>query len=140
MPDELTDAQRKHLEFIQAVIARLSTDSFLMKGWALTLAGGLYGFAANHLNPRLAAVGLLPVLAFWFLDAYFLRQERLFRCLYEDARRPGNGVSAFSMDTSAYRHDDLVAWPSVIFSLTLRVFYGTLLVAGLVLVLAGILS
>ena len=29
----------KHLELIQAVITRLANNSFLMKGWALTVTG-----------------------------------------------------------------------------------------------------
>jgi hypothetical protein len=32
----------KHLEFVQAVITRLANNSFLMKGWALTVAGAFY--------------------------------------------------------------------------------------------------
>src|SRR5690242_10126113 len=72
----------KHLEFIQAVISRLATNSFLMKGWALTVSGALFGFAASHLSWPIAAVGMLPVVSFWYLDTYFLRQERLYRLLY----------------------------------------------------------
>lgn len=36
--EHLTDDQRKHLDFIQAVIARLSTSSSTAKGWGLTVA------------------------------------------------------------------------------------------------------
>src|ERR1700735_1793798 len=89
---EPSDAQVKHLEFIQLVIARLGTNSFLAKGWALTVAGALYGFAVTHLNPSIALLGLVPVIAFWWLDSFFLRTERLYRCLYEDARKLGTTV------------------------------------------------
>ena len=34
-------AKLKHLEFIQGVINRLSTDSFRMKGWAVVLISAL---------------------------------------------------------------------------------------------------
>ncbi len=63
----------KHLEFIQAVIARLAGNSFLIKGWALTVTGAFYGFAVHGSDWRLAALGLLPALTFWGLDGYFLR-------------------------------------------------------------------
>jgi hypothetical protein len=34
----MMDAKLKHLEFIQAVISRMSTSSFIFKGWAITIA------------------------------------------------------------------------------------------------------
>src|SRR5215217_1614499 len=71
----LSDSQIKHLEFIQAVINRLANNSFFMKGWALTVAGLIFGFAAEQRSWGIAAAGLLPVVAFWGLDAFFLRQE-----------------------------------------------------------------
>jgi hypothetical protein len=46
-PDGADSAWLKHLEFIQAVITRLANDSFLRKGWALTVAGAFYGFAVK---------------------------------------------------------------------------------------------
>jgi hypothetical protein len=122
-----TPDQIKHLEFIQAVIGRLATDSFLMKGWALTISAAIYGFAAQDLNWRISLIGLLPVLSFWFLDAYFLRQERLFRCLY--AKVCNKPQTTFSMDTR--NHKAKVPWVRTMFSLTLAVFYGALLAVGI---------
>jgi hypothetical protein len=87
----------KHLEFIQAVIARLAGNSFLIKGWALTVTGAFYGFAVHGSDWRLAALGLLPAMTFWGLDGYFLRQERLFRSLYNAVRKDDGGVDAFCM-------------------------------------------
>lgn len=133
-----TDAQIKHLEFIQSVIARMATNSFLAKGWALTVAGALYGFAVNHLNLWIALLGLMPVIAFWWLDGYFLRTERLYRCLYDDARRPTTAVDLFSMNVSPYRAETYCSWRRSIFSLTLNVFYGLLLAAGLTILAVSI--
>ena len=93
----------KHLEFIQAVITRLANDSFLMKGWALTVAGAFYGFAVKGTSWQVAAIGLMPVLVFWGLDAYFLRQERLFRGLYDQVRQRNPAVEPFSMNAAALR-------------------------------------
>jgi len=41
-------------------------------------------------------------LLFWGLDAYYLRQERLFRCLYDKVCLAPDGVRipTFSMDTA----------------------------------------
>ena len=76
----------KHLEMIQAIVTRMAGNSFLIKGWTVTVAAALVALAAKESEARFALVSLLPVLSFWGLDAYFLRYERLFRCLYDHVR------------------------------------------------------
>jgi hypothetical protein len=137
-PAELNDTQLKHLEFIQAVIARLSTDSFLMKGWAITVAGAVYGFSADHLNPRVAAVGFVPVFAFWFLDSYFVRKERQFRALYDDVRVGSDRVPPMCMNIALCEPLPTHGWWRVARSVTLWPFYGLLVVVGVILVVAGV--
>jgi len=77
----------KHLELIQAVVTRLAGNSFSIKGWTITLVAALMALSAKDANPRYAAIAALPVIFFWGLDAYYLRQERLFRRLYDIVRR-----------------------------------------------------
>jgi hypothetical protein len=122
----------KHLEFIQAVVTRLANDSFLMKGWALTVSGAIYGFAVNATSGPLAGIGLMPVAVFWGLDAYFLRQERLFRALYDRVRRRDPAVEPFSMNT-APAAAGVASWGRTVLSPTLAPFYGPVLVIGIVL-------
>ena len=134
-----SEARIRHLELIQSIVTRLATNSFVAKGWALTIAGAIYGFAASHLNPWIASAGLLPTLGFWWLDAYFLLHERLFRCLYNDAQRPSTSVELFSMNIRAYKNGENKTWPSVLFSITLIVFYGILVLVNVGLIVAGII-
>jgi hypothetical protein len=122
----------KHLEFIQAVISRLANDSFYMKGWALTVAGAFYGFAVKGTNWRVAAIGLMPVVVFWGLDAYFLRQERLFRSLYDQVRLRNPAVEPFSMNAAAHA-TGVASWWRTLFSPTLMPFYGPVFIIGIVL-------
>lgn len=122
----------KHLEFIQAVITRLANNSFLMKGWALTVAGAFYGFAVKGTNWRLAAIGLMPVLIFWGLDAYFLRQERLFRGLYDQVRQRNPQIEPFSMNATAYT-PQVPSWGRTLFSRTLVPFYAPVFIIGVLL-------
>lgn len=131
MSDFPSDGRIKHLEFIQSAIARLAGHSFLAKGWALTASAALYGLAISRDNPWLALAASGLNVAFWWLDGFFLRQERLFRCLYDDARKPDSGVELFSMNTQAYQSDAYTSARKVLFSHTLRVFYGSLLIVGL---------
>jgi hypothetical protein len=135
--DPSSDAYIKHLEFIQGVIGRLANNSFLMKGWALTVAGAFFGFAVTTSDWRLAATGLLPVVAFWGLDAYFLRLERLFRCLYDQVRRPESEVELFSMDVRAYQ-TRVKPWWRTFFTRSLLPFYGMILFVGLILILGAV--
>ena len=79
----MTDDQRKHLELIQAVVNRLASNSFSLKGWCVTLVAAVFALASKDPYPWFFAVGLVPVLTFWGLDAYYLWQERLFRALYD---------------------------------------------------------
>lgn len=123
----------KHLEFIQATITRLGTNSFLVKGWALTLAAGLFALSASRLSWQIASVGLVPLLCFWYLDCYFLRQERAFRRLYDDARRPDSAVEMLSMNVAPYLVR--MPWPEVWLTPTLLLFYAPLLLADLALVM-----
>lgn len=117
----MTDAVAKHLEFVQAIINRLAGNSFLLKGWSITLAAGLFALASRDSNPDVAAVALLPSLSFWGLDAYYLRQERLFRALYGNVVERANGtytpVEVFSIDTAIY-NGRVVGWARTLFTPT----------------------
>ena len=71
----------KHLELIQGVINRMAQVSFILKGWTVTLLVALFAVVANSTNWGLMLFSLTPICIFWGLDAYYLRQERLFRSL-----------------------------------------------------------
>jgi hypothetical protein len=81
-------ASETHLQMIQAVITRMANNSFLLKGWAVTLVAGLFALGAAGQDARLGFTALVPTFAFWCLDAYYLQQERLFRRVYNKARQP----------------------------------------------------
>jgi hypothetical protein len=95
--DDLRAERVKHLELIQGVISRLGNGAFFVKGWTVTVSGVFLGLAVNSDNPGLAIVSILPTLAFWGLDTYFLRSERLFRALYEHVRKGSDQVQPFFM-------------------------------------------
>ncbi|KAA0217034.1 MAG: hypothetical protein DYG94_01975 [Leptolyngbya sp. PLA3] len=92
----------KHVELIQGVINRMAGNSFVLKGWTVTLVAGLFALAASGGNWMYAALGLLPSISFWWLDAYYLRQERLFRKLHDAARRGELQGDLYSMNTAKY--------------------------------------
>ena len=97
----------KHLKMLQGVINRMAANSFVVKGWSVTLAAALAAFGAQSANQWFVAFGLIPVAAFWGLDAYYLEKERAFRQLYDAVRKPiedsaAQQVSLFSMNIRPY--------------------------------------
>jgi hypothetical protein len=141
MPGSYTDfPERKvqHLEMIQAVVSRLGTDAFIIKGWAVTVAGAFFGFTISTREWRLALVSAIPTLLFWILDTYFLRSERAFRRLYDAVLRGGVTEPFFMSATSAaflqsLSKDDAtdLSWAKTFKRPTLCVLYGALLVAAI---------
>ena len=111
----------KHLEMIQGVINRLAHDSFLIKGWSMTILSAAVIFIARGemSNNWLILAFAAPVLGFWILDGFFLWQEHLFRALYDEARTRES--TDFGMDTSA--HKPKHKWLGAVFSKTLAIFY-----------------
>ena len=77
----------------------------------------------------LVSVALLPVLFFWGLDGYFLRQERLFRALYDRVRAIEEDSIDFAMDVSGLGKSWQQGWIGATFSTTLILFYGALSVS-----------
>lgn len=109
----------KHLEMIQGVINRLGFNSFLLKGWSVTILAAALLFVANSGAPEwIACCFAIPVIGFWGLDGYFLWQERLFRKLYNSVRR--SDKTDFSMAVDAR---GCGGWLRAACSRTLVVFY-----------------
>ena len=74
----------KHLEFIQNIITRMNSNSFAIKGWMVTIVSALLALYANSNNEIFMFIAIVPTFIFWLLDAFYLAQERRFRCLYDD--------------------------------------------------------
>ena len=108
------------------MINRLGTNSFLVKSWSVTLISALFVLAAAQTDVAFVYVTCFPAFAFWLLDAYFLRQEKLFRGLHDHVRRLAE--IDFSMDTSQTK-DKVGAVVIVAFSRTLILFHGTIAIA-----------
>lgn len=143
--DSLSEARIKHLELIQAAIGRLGNDSFLVKGWAVTVVGIFVGFAVDKTDGALALVSVLPALFFWALDTRFLRDERLFRVLYDHIRCSTGGIEPFFMAATSRTFTDRLepgsqrdagSFRKAFMSPALGGFYGALIVASLGVALA----
>jgi hypothetical protein len=125
------DSKLKHLEFIQGVINRLSTNSFLLKGWSVVLVSALFALSASNSNVSFIMLAYIPAIVFWGLDGYFLSVERLYRGLYETVRQKDNDNIDFSMDISDLEKEPH-PWALATLSKTLIAFHGSLIGAIIV--------
>ena len=89
-----------HLEMIQGVINRMASNSFALKGWAVTLIAGIFVLSSKDANKAYFLVAYLPVIVFWFLDAYYLMQERRYRSLYGKVRKLSEDDIDFDMNAA----------------------------------------
>jgi len=113
----------KHLDMTQGVVNRLAGNSFSIKSWSMAIIGAALIFIARAdvANPNVLFALLLPVIGFWYLDSYYLRQERLFRAVYDDIRAQSD--TGFSMNPMKHLGKPNCSRASVFFSQTLVVFY-----------------
>ena len=120
-----------HVEMIQRVVNRLSHNSFLLKGWSVVLVSAMFALGANNSDLVFFYLAYFPALAFWGLDGYFLRQERLFRDLYDKVRTFDDDKIDYSMDTSVVS-ESIRSWMAVSHSTTLLVFHGAVILSILI--------
>jgi len=120
----------KEVEIVQGIITRMGINSFLVKGWAITLVVAsllISGFSYHHF------VAFLPWMIFWAYDAYFLRMEKLYRKLNDWLINNRYKSEEFLLDMNKSSLEkrfgkETPCLQQVMFSKTLIVFYGLLLV------------
>lgn len=144
------DKKLKHLEFIQNVITRMNSNSFLIKGWVVTLVAALFALSDKANDYNLYQIAFIPVPLFWMLDGFFLATERHFISLYKYVS--GKDEQKIDFNMNPYFELELLEvgkeakwydknklknklksfcfqfehWLSATFSFTLVLFYGVL--------------
>ncbi len=94
------EAKLKHLEFIQNVVKRMNSNSFLIKGWCITLASAIFAITSQKSDYFLIPYFSVPI--FWILDSYYLSQEKKFRDLYKYVAKMKPDEVDFSMDVKPF--------------------------------------
>jgi hypothetical protein len=140
--EDLREFLLKETEIVQDIINRMGTNSFLIKGWSITLivATLLFGGGTSYYQ----YIALLPLLLFWSLDAYFLRTEKLYRRLYdwliENREAKANQEHLLEMNKAKLEKRfgrEMPCLVQVMFSRTLLAFYGLLLIMIVALILVN---
>ncbi|CAM7063118.1 hypothetical protein ACOJ84_001344 [Morganella morganii] len=121
------DNKIAHLGFIQGVINRMGSNSFMIKGWCVALVAAIFALSADKANSSFAYLALFPLVIFWGLDTFFLRQEKMYRKLYEEVANGNVKSDRYTMNASVYSKD-IGCYLEVVFSKTLLPFYGVMIV------------
>jgi len=124
----------KEIELIEACISRMAHNSFLLKGWVLSLFAILLTVSIKlEYGCKIGLVIAFTVVCFWYLDAFFLRVERKYRKLYDwviTNRLQGNMENVYSLDTKRFEASTSIA--AAMFSRTLLAFYVPIFLASIV--------
>jgi hypothetical protein len=123
---------------IRHIINRMATNSFIIKGWTLAVLGIILLLSSTGYQ---ALIAVFALLVFWYLDAYFLRQEKTYRALYNEIveNKLNTSDEFFDMRSARYEAGIEVPRPSkLMLSKTLLIFYGS--IVALACAYVGILS
>jgi hypothetical protein len=124
-------AETEHLKAIQAVIDRMARNSFALKGWTVTVAAALLGFASKDSDRSFALLAIYVVVAMGGLDAYYLALERAYRALFNEARGGDLNWKMAVAPPSLSRVLRAVASPSV------WVLHGSVVLISLIVLIAA---
>lgn len=137
----LSDGERetihKEIDLVQSVINRMAHNSFLVKGWCLSVLAVSVPLSSHVKNGLPLFVLLLPISFFWYLDAYYLRLERAYRCFYAELRNKrlsNNWSDAYDLDCEKHLLSQQPVFRTML-SKSLSLFYGILLMSLIVVVL-----
>lgn len=100
------DNKYKHMDYVQSTISRMASKSFYLKGWNVTIISAIVALSFKESDWRIYTCALVLNIVFWFLDAYYLKQEALFRKLFEKISKISDDTQVnFSMNTDEFEKD-----------------------------------
>lgn len=125
----------KHMDYIQSAISRMSSNSFYLKGLDITIIAAIVTLSFKERDFKICICALILNIIFWFLDSYYLKQEKLFRELYKKVSNESddNNIN-FSMDTQEFQCN-VPKIPCIMFwNLSVTPLYLTISIVLLVLI------
>lgn len=135
---EAEEKLHKEIDLVQGCINRMSNNSFLLKGWTISINGVVLALFSENINKFF--IGLIIIMItfiFWCLDTYYLRLERMFRKLYDwklEARKTGNEEKFYSLDIEDFKNE-VGGVIKTMFSKTLFLFYGFIIILVFVILI-----
>lgn len=71
-------AVHEHIKMYQGIIERMAKNSASCKQWCIVLIAAIFALVAEKGKVDFAALSLIPLVMFAFLDTYYLAMERKF--------------------------------------------------------------
>jgi len=131
----------KEIDLIQSIVTRMANNSFLLKGWIVSLIAVLLALT----NQTIVATKLdyfnfilvLPVIVFWYLDAFFLHKEKCYRRLYNwvISNRMTSDELIYDLNYERFKKEEKSVGAIMFKNKTLWPFYGLI---ALILITLGI--
>ena len=123
----------KSMDYCQKAIDRMAGNSFKLKSWFLAAFTALFTFFAKSEAKVIAdLIWLAPLLTFVYLDAFYLKHERVFVGVFSQFAKQANNYSAdgrqaFDLRPLELKNEFTVL--NVVFSTSVGWFYFPLLTA-----------
>lgn len=119
MKNNITEsAFHKELDLIQDIVKRMAQNSFQVKAWLIGILSALVVLESKSIFAQAGADHtfsiemnlflLLPILCFWYLDAFFLSTEKLYRERYKWVvkNRPNTDAYLYDLNTFTRKVND----------------------------------
>jgi hypothetical protein len=119
----------KEIDLIQGVINRMANNSFMLKGWLISLIAVVLALSKDSLlscdTNLILLILCFPIIIFWYLDAFFLHREKCYRELYDWVikNRMSSTENLYSLDFRPHKKKVKSIF-RIMFSQTLFPFYG----------------
>ena len=128
--------KRHHLLMIQGIIDRMGRNSFSLKEWSIGIMIAIFAFAGKNTH-KAVIITIIPLVVFWFLDAYYLMLERKFRALYDDVRLNDEDKIDFSMNFNSIKLDmkdvKKYSYFNILISKTVMPFYTICIITSIII-------
>lgn len=129
-----TEELHKEIDLIQGCINRMAQNSFLIKGWTVTLFAVVLALLPEKVeqnNRVLLGIVMLAIsIMFWYMDSFFLATEKNYRKVYSwilQERSKNNRQLLYELNFKKFATEANLSATSlceVAFSKTLKYFYG----------------
>ena len=119
----------KEIDLIQSCITRMAQNSFMIKGWFVSIYAVILALLPEKVNMFLLCIALVAVnLIFWYLDGFFLRTEKVYRKIYDwvlEERPQNNKELMYQLNPGKFngKIENVESIWKVMWSKTLRWFY-----------------
>lgn len=140
--EKIDDYILKEIDLLEKCIERMAKNSFEIRKWTVGIISIISSVANNSEKSSIMLLCFIIICTFWYLDAYYLRYERMYVDKYNwivnnrtDENLKGlldlNPRNQYFYNTNeVYNQKKFNIW-KIMMSVTLKYFYGVLLIGSI---------